>query len=223
MLIVAPKDFGLRAAVPQVPGAPGAPDVDPNEPVQEPPEPDCRTIGVGEVLRRIIGKAVVTILRKDIVQAIGTINLCAGQKAGPETIIHLMDDLLQEDDCEGLLLVDGTSAFQLLNRLTTLHNARHLCAPVSIILINFYRGSARLFVQGGRELASDEGTTQGCNFAMIMYALGIIPLIRCVHHLLKELDEEEEPCSPPNGKPLRPEPEVETESSSQASSQCSLS
>ena len=94
--------------VPRVPGAPGAPDVDPNEPVQEPPEPDCRTIGVGEVLRRIIGKAVVTILRKDIVQAIGTINLCAGQKAAPETIIHLMDDLLQEDDCEGLLLVDGT-------------------------------------------------------------------------------------------------------------------
>ena len=62
----------------------------------------------GEVLRRIIGKDVVTILRKDIVQAIGTINLCAGQKAAPETIIHLMDDLLQEDDCEGLLLVDGT-------------------------------------------------------------------------------------------------------------------
>ena len=27
-------------------------------------------------------------------------------------------------------------AFQLLNRLTTLHNARHLCAPVSI---NIYR------------------------------------------------------------------------------------
>ena len=79
-----------------------------------------------------------------------------------------MDDLLQEDDCEGLLLVDGTC-------LST------------------------------------------------MYALGVTPLIRCVHHLLKELDEEEEPCSPPNGKPLRPEPEVETESSSQASSQCSLS
>ena len=214
-----------KPRVPRVPGAPEspespeAPDVDPNEPVK-PPEPDCRPIGVGEVLRRIIGKAVVAVLRKDIVQSIGTINLCAGQKAGPETIIHLMNDLLQEDDCEGLLLVDGTSAFQLLNRLTTLHNARHLCAPVSIILINFYRGSARLFVQGGRELASDEGTTQGCNFAMIMYALGIIPLIRCVHYLLKSLDEEEEPCSPPNGTPLRPEPEAE--SSSQVFSQSSL-
>ena len=55
---------------------------------------------------------------------------------------------------------------------------------------------------------------------MTMYALGVTPLIRCVHHLLKELDEEEEPGSPPNGTPLRPEPEVEPESSSQASSQC---
>ena len=98
------------------------------------------------------------------------------------------------------------------------------CVPPSVSsLSTYYRGSVRLFVQGGRELSSDEGTTQGCNFAMTMYALGVTPLIRCVHHLLKELDEEEEPCRPPNGKPLRPEPEVETESSSQASSQCSLS
>jgi hypothetical protein len=95
------------------------------------------------------------------------------------------------------------------------------CVPPSVSsLSTYYRGSVRLIVQGGREL---EGTNQGCNFAMTMYALGVTPLIRCVHHLLKELDEEEEPCSPPNGKPLRPEPEVETESSSQASSQCSLS
>ena len=114
-----------------------------------------------------MGKAVVAVLRKDIVQSIGTINLCAGQKAGPETIIHLMDDLLQQDD--------STSAFQLLNRLTTLHNIRHLCAPVSVIFINFYRGAARLFVQGGRELSSDEGTTQGCNFAMMCMPLVSLP------------------------------------------------
>ena len=143
--------------------------------VLKPPETDCRPIGVGEVLRRVMGKAVVAVLRKDIVQSIGTINLCAGQKAGPETIIHLMDDLFHQDDCEGLLLVDGTSAFQLLNRLTTLHNIRHLCAPVSVIFINFYRGAARLFVQGGRELSSDEGTTQGCNFAMMCMPLVSLP------------------------------------------------
>ena len=42
-----------------------------------------------------------------------------------------------------------------------------------------------------------------------MYAFGITPLIRCVHHLLKELDEGAEPRSP--------------EPSSQPSSQESLS
>ena len=37
--------------------------------------------------------------------------------------------------------------------------------------------SARLFVQGGKEITSSEGTTQGDSFATPMYAIGVTPLL----------------------------------------------
>ena len=40
-----------------------------------------RPIGVGEVLRRIIGKCVMNIAKKDVVEASRSLQLCAGQKS----------------------------------------------------------------------------------------------------------------------------------------------
>ena len=40
------------------------------------------------------------------------------------------------------------------------------------VLINTYRLPVSLFVQGGGEILSVEGTTQGNNLAMSFYALG---------------------------------------------------
>lgn len=48
---------------------------------------------------------------------------------------------------------------------------------LSTVLINVNRVPSRLFVTGGLELASQEGTTQGCVFAMAMYAIGAMPLV----------------------------------------------
>ena len=85
---------------------------------------------------------------------------------------------LHEDEaCDGILLVDANNAFNELNRATALWNAQIVCPPFSTVLINTYRGHARLFVAGGRELSSREGTTQGCPLAMPMYAVGVLPLI----------------------------------------------
>ncbi|CAH3180463.1 unnamed protein product, partial [Porites lobata] len=77
-----------------------------------------RPIGVGEVLRRICGKCVMSVVKKDVVDASGSLQLCAGQKQ-----------------------------------------------------------PARLFVIGGKEIVSAEGTTQGDPLAMGLYALSIQPLI----------------------------------------------
>ena len=43
--------------------------------------------------------------------------------------------------------------------------------------INTYREPARLFIMGGKELRSVEGTTQGDPLAMSLYAVSLQPLI----------------------------------------------
>ena len=52
--------------------------------------PGLRHIGIGEVLRDIAGKVVVTHLGTEIVTSVGSLQVCAGQEAGCESIIHAM-------------------------------------------------------------------------------------------------------------------------------------
>jgi hypothetical protein len=140
-------------------------------------DPGTRPIGIGEVMRRIFGKAIMAEIRDEVADCVGVLNLSAGQRAGVESIIHAMKEFFEADDTDALLLVDGINAFNTLNRQVTLLNIRYNCPVLSVVLINFYRISARLFVQGGLELSSRTGTTQGCPFAMSMYALGVLALI----------------------------------------------
>jgi len=144
-------------------------------------QPGVRPIGVCEVVRRIVGKAVLMVISNDIQSAAGTLQLCAGQPAGIEAAIHAAHQLYNDDTTEALLLVDASNAFNQLNRQAALHNIAVLCPPLAKVLQNTYRGHADLFV-GGEVLASQEGTTQGDPLAMCMYAIGILPLIRELWH-----------------------------------------
>ena len=90
-----------------------------------------------------------------------------------------MKEAFSSEETEAVLLVDASNAFNALNRDAALHNIRHLCPVLSTILINMYRESTELFVDG-LTLASEEGTTQGDPLAMPMYALATIPLINRV-------------------------------------------
>ena len=49
-----------------------------------------RPIGVGEVLRRIAGKLIVSPLKEDVIQSVGSRQVYAGQDAGCESLIHAM-------------------------------------------------------------------------------------------------------------------------------------
>ena len=139
--------------------------------------PGVRPIGVGEVPRRIIAKAILKIIGSDVEEAAGPLQLCAGQDGGCEAAVHAMRRIFQAPETEAVLLVDASNAFNALNRKAALHNISVICPSLAQTLINTYQVPVRLFVTGSGEIASTEGTTQGDPLAMAMYALAITPLI----------------------------------------------
>ena len=88
-----------------------------------------------------------------------------------------MNSLFQHEETDAVLLVDASNAFNSLTQAAALHNIRIVCPAVTTFAINTYRASTRLFVTGGKELVSAEGTTQGDSLAMFMYSLSLQPLI----------------------------------------------
>ena len=138
---------------------------------------EVRPIGVGEVIRRIIGKCVSRVGKQDVIDACGATQVCAGHKSGSEAAIHAMHHIFESDETDAALLIDASNAFDSLNRAAALHNVRVLCPMIAAYAINTYRAPARLFVIGGKELLSSEGTTQGDPLAMSLYAISLQPLI----------------------------------------------
>ena len=143
--------------------------------------PGVRPIGVGEVPQRIVGKAIISIIKPDIMSCAGNLQLCAGQASGCEAAVHAIGDIFEEQSTDALLLIDADNAFNSLNRKVLLHNIRYLCPPMAIYIRNCYCVPSRLFVQGaGVEIPSSEGTTQGDPLAMPVYAIGITPLLESI-------------------------------------------
>ena len=73
--------------------------------------PGVRPIGVGEVLRRIVGKAVTWACKEEIKEAAGPLQTCAGFKAGAEAAIHAMHSFFQEEGTDAVLLIDAENTF----------------------------------------------------------------------------------------------------------------
>ena len=142
-------------------------------------QPGVRPIGICEVLRRIIGKAVMKVVKTDVLQATGPDQLCGGHESGCEAAVHAMREIFRDSATDGILFVDASNAFNNLNRQAALWNIQYYCPAVAKILINCYRSHACLFV-GGKTLLSQEGTTQGDPLAMMMFAIATVPLIKAV-------------------------------------------
>ena len=136
-----------------------------------------RPIGVGEVFRRIIAKCVIQITKPDRLDATGSLEVSAGQKSGSEAAVHAINSMFSADQTDAVLLIDATNAFNTLNRAAALHNISILCPTIATFLINAYRLPVRLFVKGGQELKSSEGTTQGDPLSMSIYGISLIPLM----------------------------------------------
>ena len=55
------------------------------------------------------------LVKQDILDAAGCLQLCAGQRAGCEAAVHAMREIFADQDTEGVLLVDASNAFNSLN------------------------------------------------------------------------------------------------------------
>ena len=138
--------------------------------------PGIRPIGIGEVLRRLIGKSIGWTLKADLMESAGPLQASGGSQGGAEAAIHAMRTIFNNDDTEAVILVDASNAFNALNRQVALHNVQRTCPAFATILINTYRSSSRLAVSGGAEIKSQEGSTQGDNLGGHFYNQGTIPL-----------------------------------------------
>ena len=119
-----------------------------------------RPIGIGEVVRRILGKVILATIGDDIQEAAGALQVCAGQQAGCEAAVHAVRMIYEDPSNEAVLLVDATNAFNTLNWNVALLNVNKKCPPLAKVLINTYRHNPQLYVDG-ETLLSKEGTTQG--------------------------------------------------------------
>ena len=121
------------------------------------------------------------VLKDDIKKAAGCLQLCAGQETGCEAVIHAMHKFFESNETDAILIADGENAFNSINRKALQHNIKYLCPAIATLLYNCYAISARLFIIGGKELRSREGTTQGGPIAMAAYALGLTSLLDHLH------------------------------------------
>ena len=139
-----------------------------------------------EVVRRIVAKAVLFAVLDDIQIAAWPHQLCVGQIAGTKAAVHTVRSTFNRNDCDAMLLVDASNAFNSFNSLGALHNIQQKTPlACNCVLINIYRSPASLFVSGDT-LFLEEGTTQGNPLAMLMCAVALVPLIS---HLLGNVSQ----------------------------------
>lgn len=76
------------------------------------------------------------IAKNDVQEAAGSLQVCAGQDAGPETAIRAMYDLFQQDEAKAVLLVDAENVFSSINRKAVLRNISITCPILSTFVSN---------------------------------------------------------------------------------------
>ena len=130
-------------------------------------------------MRRIIGKAILTVLKSDILNVAGFQQFCAGLESRCEVAVHTVVDFFEEDVTHGFIQIDFGNAFNLINQTLLLH-VRILCPEIATYINNCYMKPSRLFITGGKEISSNEGTTQGDPVAMGMYARGLMLLLTSI-------------------------------------------
>ena len=137
-------------------------------------QPGVIPIRIGEILRRVTGKIVMKLLKRDVLKATGFLQLCARQDAA---VKRLFMPFMKCSIKKAEVIVDASNAFNTINPEALLHNTKILCPSISTYIKGCYSSRTDLYIQSGRSIKSEEGTTQGNPTAMAIYALGITRLL----------------------------------------------
>ena len=143
--------------------------------------PGVRPIGVGEVLRRIIGKFIIKRIENDLRFLGDNTQLCLGQKCGIEHAIHSLRSQYEKPDNESVILQYAKNAFNCLNRNLAVENIKRICPALNFVVQNSYSAPSDFYV-AGKTLQSVEGTTQGDPIAMAMYGVATLSLLMLVQN-----------------------------------------
>ena len=91
------------------------------------------------------------------------------------------------NDTGAVLMIDAFNALNSVNHKVFLQNVKIICPEIATFVTNCYSLPSRLFIIGGKEILSAEGTTQGDPVAMPIYAIAIIPLIMMILEITDKL------------------------------------
>ena len=104
--------------------------------------------------------------------------LSKGQVAGFEFAIHAMYDVFNDDNTEGILVIDAENAFNSIDRNVIRYNLKFKFPVIATYISNCCMCPATLFITGGGELLSKEDTTQNDPTSVGAYPFGILPLLQ---------------------------------------------
>jgi len=102
-------------------------------------KPGVHPIGIGDAPRRILAKAILSIVGNEIQLAAGALQTCAEQDAGSEAAIHAMRNLFEKENTEAIILVDADNALtELVVKLlsiTLTSYVHHLAIIYRILMV----------------------------------------------------------------------------------------
>ena len=85
---------------------------------------------MGELLRRIVCKVIFSLVREDVQDAVGSLQLCVGHDSGCKAAVHALRTIFEDEESEAVLLVDASNAFNAL------HNIMSVCPSLATTVIN---------------------------------------------------------------------------------------
>ena len=129
-------------------------------------------IGIEEVLKTIIRKAVMSVVKTEVVQVSGSLKTYGSQVVGMKSAIHSMINLFESNNSAAILQTDATNDFNSLNCTVFLQNNKVTCPEIYNFVINCYMLPSNLFIRRRRKIKSQEGTMQNNPIAMSLYTLG---------------------------------------------------